>query len=167
MSTHHNLRSANKEDLRYILEIMNEAIENSTAIYDYQPKTETYIAEWFSEKQEKNYPVLVYEENNTVLAYGSYTQFRPKEGYQYTAEHSVYIHPAYRNRGIGKLLIKKLITVARQNNLHSMIAGIDAENRVSIELHKSLGFEQVGLIKESAYKFNRWLDLVFMQLLLK
>lgn len=167
MSTTDNIRPATHKDLRYILEIMNEAIENSTAIYDYQPKTEMYIAEWFSEKQEKNYPVLVYEENNTIAAYGSYTQFRPKEGYQYTAEHSVYVHPAYRNRGIGKLLIEKLIYHAKQNNIHCMIAGIDAENRVSIELHKKLGFEQVGLIKESAYKFNRWLDLVFMQLLLK
>ena len=167
MSTTDNIRPATHKDLRYILEIMNDAIENSTAIYDYQPKNQEYIIEWYQNKQKNNEPVFVYEENNTVVAYGSYTQFRPKEGYKHTVEHSVYVHPDHRSRGNGKSLLKKLIDFAQKSNIHSMIAGIDAENETSIYLHKSVGFTECGYIREAAYKYNRWLDLVFMQLILK
>ena len=167
MTFTHNIRAANQQDLRYILEIMNEAIEKTTAIYDYTLKDERYFNNWFQEKKINRCPVFIYQHNDVPVAYGSYAQFRPKEGYQFSVEHSVYVLPAYRNKGIGRLLLQQLISYAKQNNIHCMIAGIDAENFTSIELHKKLGFEQVGLIKESAYKFDRWLDLVFMQLLLK
>lgn len=161
------IRPANQSDLSFILEIMNEAILNTTSIYDYDAKDKKFINEWFQDKININFPVLIAEQENKIVAYGTYGDFRNKEGYKFTVEHSVYVHPHFQKKGIGKKLITRLINIAQTNNVHSIIAGIDAENSTSIKLHKSLGFKEVGYIKEAAYKFDRWLDLVFYQYLIK
>lgn len=161
------IREATTADLPGILTIFNDAILNTTAIYEYKTYTITDIQNWFSEKQAKSYPVLVYETGNTIAGFASYGQFRVRAGYKYAAEHSVYVHQDFRKKGIARLLLLELFRIAEANNIHTLIAGIDAENVVSISFHKQLGFEQCGYIKEAAYKFGRWLDLVFMQLILK
>ncbi len=161
------IRNVVKKDLPIILEIMNEAIENTTAIYDYYPRNYEFVETWFAEKQSDNLPVLVCELNNVAVAYGTYGSFRARTAYKFSVEHSIYVHTDYQGRGIGKLLLAALISAAKEGGYHTMIAGIDASNEKSCAFHHQFGFEEVGRIKEVGYKFDRWLDLVFMQLILK
>lgn len=160
------IRTAEKKDFPVLLELMNEAIMNSTTIYAYEPRNQTYIENWFSEKEKNNFPVLVYEINGESMAFGSFGKFRTGDAYQFTVEHSIYVHRNSQNQGVGKKLLIALIEKAKKDRYHAMVGGIDAENQKSIEFHKKLGFQEVGRLPEVGFKFDRWLDLVFMQLLL-
>jgi L-amino acid N-acyltransferase YncA len=161
------IRPATASNLQGILEIMNYNILHSTALYDYDPKPYTYIENWFTEKQQDNWPVVVAIQGNGVLGYGTYGAFRFKQGYRYTIEHSVYTAPGQAGKGIGSLLLAELIRLAKNGGYHTMIGGIDADNAGSIAFHKKFGFTETGIIKEAAYKFDKWLDLQFMQLILE
>lgn len=165
MST--NIRQATKKDLEAILEIVNYNILNTTSIYDYEPRTLAQQKAIFEDKAKSNFPLIVVEVDNEIGGFGTYGTFRFKEGYKFTVEHSVYVSVNHQGKGLGKLLLSELITLAKKQKCHTMIAVIDAENQNSVEFHKQFGFETVGIIKESAYKFDKWLDTVFMQLLLK
>lgn len=160
------IRDANIDDMQSVLEIVNYEILNSTSIYDYNPHTLAQRIEWYENQITQNMPVIVAELNGDVIGYGSFGAFRYKEGYKYCVEHSVYVHSQKRNFGAGKLLMQQLITIAKSMSIHTMIAGIDAENQESIDFHKKFGFTEAGRIKEAGYKFNKWLDVVFMQLML-
>lgn len=150
-----------------ILEIFNQAIATSTALYDYQPRTLATIQTWFEVKTKNNYPIIGIEsDRGSLMGFASYGTFRSWAAYKYSIEHSVYVDSPYRGRGIGKKLLQELIKVAQQQNYHMMIGGIDAENHVSIKLHQSMGFQHCGTIKHAGYKFGRWLDLEFYQLIL-
>jgi L-amino acid N-acyltransferase len=150
-----------------ILEIFNDAIVNSTALYDYQPRTSQSMVGWFDAKRAGGFPVIGVEDNQgTLLAFGSYGTFRAWPAYKYTVEHSVYVHKDQRGRGLGRVVMEELIAAARQNNLHAIMGGIDATNAGSIALHERLGFKHVGTLPEVGFKFGRWLDLAFYQLLL-
>ena len=96
-----------------------------------------------------------------------YAEFRFREAYKFTVEHSVYVSHKHQGLGIGKFLLTELIQLAKQQGLHTMIGVIDAENQNSIDFHHQFGFKTVGIIKESGFKFNRWLDSVFVQLILE
>lgn len=158
------LRPAIANDLEGILAIVNHNILHSTALYDYNVKSMEYMQQWFTEKQESGWPVIVADSKGKVAGYGTYGTFRTKDGYKYTVEHSVYVNEEYHGKGIGKMLLADLIVLAKKQGMHSMIAGIDAENKGSIEFHKKFGFREAGLLKEVGFKFNRWLDVVFMEL---
>lgn len=154
------------EDTQAILEIINYNILNSTALYDYEPRTlENQIA-IFDDKLKKGFPIIVATENETIVGFGYYSEFRFREAYKFTVEHSVYTHPNHIGKGIGKLILENLILLAKTQNLHTMIGVIDAENQISIEFHKKFGFEVAGTIKDSGFKFDRWLHSVFMQKML-
>jgi L-amino acid N-acyltransferase YncA len=160
------VRLAEENDLNDILAIYNDIIMNTTAVYDYRPHTTEMRAAWFKAKKKDGYPVFVAEENNQVLGFSSIGPFRAWAAYKYSVENSVYVAAAHRGKGIGKLLIPPLIEAARKKDLHAIIAGIDASNLASIVLHKSFGFEEVAHFKEVGYKFGRWLDLKFFELIL-
>jgi L-amino acid N-acyltransferase len=150
-----------------ILEIFNEAIVNSTALYDYKPRTGQSMVGWFDAKRPGGFPVIGIEDSNgTLLAFGSYGTFRAWPAYKYTVEHSAYVHKDHRGRGLGRVVMQELIAAARQNGLHAMMGGIDATNTGSIMLHERLGFKHVGTLPQVGFKFGRWLDLAFYQLLL-
>jgi len=150
-----------------ILDIFNDAIENSTALYDYKARTLASMVEWFNVKEAKNFPVIgVVNDNGQLLGFASYGTFRAWPAYKYTVEHSVYIHHAQRGQGLGRALLEKLISTAKEQQYHAMIGAIDVENSGSIALHEALGFTHAGTIKEAAFKFERWLDFSFYQLLL-
>jgi L-amino acid N-acyltransferase len=150
-----------------ILQIFNQAIATSTALYDYQPRTLKTIQAWFQLKVENNYPIIGIEDDlGSLMGFASYGAFRSWAAYKYSIEHSVYVDSPYRGRGIGRKLLEELIKVARQQDYHTLIGGIDAENHVSIKLHQSVGFHHCGTIKHAGYKFGRWLDLKFYQLIL-
>jgi phosphinothricin acetyltransferase len=161
-----NIRNAHQDDLLSILNIYNDAILNTTSVYSEQPHTIEMRQAWYQERTSNGFPVLVAEAGGKVAGFCSYGHFRAWPCYRFTIEHSVYIDPLFRGEGISKLLLRPLINIAQQNGIHAMIAGIDSENQVSYHLHQSLGFRQVAHFKEVGFKFNRWLDLLFMELLL-
>jgi phosphinothricin acetyltransferase len=150
-----------------ILAIFNDAILNSTALYDYKPRTPVVMATWFDIKKKGNYPVLGFvTEAGELMGFGSYGPFRAWPAYKYTIEHSLYVAAKYRGQGLGKRLLKEIISAAQSQEYHTLIGGIDAQNSVSIRLHESLGFRRAGTIREAGFKFGRWLDLEFYQLIL-
>lgn len=161
------IRPYKSEDTQAILDIINHNILHSTALYDYKIRSYEQQKNILEEKINKNFPVIVAEANGTVLGFGMYSEFRFREAYKFTVEHSVYVNESFHGKGIGKLLLEELITLARAQKLHTMIAVIDAENQSSVEFHEKFGFKTVGIVKESGYKFDRWLDSVFMQMILE
>jgi phosphinothricin acetyltransferase len=161
------IRPATINDLPAILAIVNYAILYSTANYNYDIQTIEIQSQWFFDKEKQNFPVVVAEINGLTIGYGTYGTFREKIGYQYTVEHSVYVSEDYIGKGIGKLLLNELIVLAKSQGYHTMIGAIDANNSGSIAFHKKFGFKECGIIKEAAFKFDKWLDLLFMQLILK
>ena len=161
------LRPYQTEDTQKILDIINFNILNSTAIYDYNIRSYETQKGFLEEKIKKNFPVIVAVEDDIVVGFGMYGEFRFREAYKYTVEHSVYVDNDCQGKGIGKLLLQELIQLAKKQNLHTMIAVIDEENQSSINFHEKFGFKTVGIIKDSAYKFDRWLHSVFMQLILE
>ena len=161
------LRAYKTQDTQAILDIINYNILNSTAIYDYNIRTYEIQKGFLDDKIKKNFPVIVAVEDDKVVGFGMYGEFRFREAYKYTVEHSVYVDNNHQGKGIGKLLLLELIELAKKQNLHTMIAVIDEENQSSIDFHQKYGFKTVGVIKDSAYKFDRWLHSVFMQLILE
>jgi len=150
-----------------ILAIFNEAIANSTALYDYELRTDADMVDWFGGKAAKNYPVIGAEnEAGELLGFASYGKFRERPAYKYTVEHSVYVDTRCRGQGVGRALLEAVIEAAEQQQYHVMVGGIDAANAVSIELHERLGFTHCGTVKQSGFKFGRWLDLALYQRIL-
>jgi len=160
------IREAELRDLPYILDIMNEAILNSTAIYEYEVRTQELIEKWFNKKRLDKEPVIVCSREDRAIGFGSYGRFRPRAAYQFSIEHSVYVHPDFQRQGIGTLLLDTLISRAQQEGYHTMIAGIDTGNQSSFDFHLKFGFVEVARFKEVGFKFDHWLDLIFMQRML-
>lgn len=160
------VRYAVEQDLEQMLAIYNDIIVNTTAVYDYKPHTMDMRRQWFETKQQQGFPVFVAEAEGRVVGFSSIGPFRAWAAYKYSVENSIYVAADQRGKGIGKLLLPPLIDASKQLNMHTIIAGIDATNEASILLHKKFGFEEVALFKQVGYKFGKWLDLTFMQLLL-
>jgi len=160
------IRAATLADLPAILEIYNDAILNTTSVYNYKAHTLEMRQEWFAEKQAKGLPLFVAVQQDAVIGFSTYGPFRVWAAYKYTVEISVYIHPEHRGKGVAKLLYPPLFAAAEAQQLHALVAGIDANNPASIRLHEHFGFVTVGHFKEVGYKFGQWLDLVFMQKIL-
>lgn len=161
------VRNATGNDLPAMLEIYNEIILNTTAVWHYEPHTLEMRKEWFEQRQKEGFPIFVAMEEQKMLGFSSFGPFRPWPGYKKTVENSVYVASDSRGRGVGKLLIPPLIEAAKQIGLHSMVAGIEAENEASIALHEKFGFEEVAHFKEVGWKFGRWMDLKFLELIIK
>ena len=161
------IRNANENDLPQLLEIYNDIILNTTAVYQYEVHTLQMRKEWFATKQQQGFPVFVAEADESIAGFSTIGTFRQWQAYKYSVENSVYVASDQRGKGIGKLLMQPLIDAATNMDMHTIIAGIDATNEVSIRLHKNFGFEEVAHFKQVGYKFNRWLDLKFLQLILQ
>ncbi|MCX6868517.1 MAG: GNAT family N-acetyltransferase [Verrucomicrobia bacterium] len=150
-----------------ILEIFNDAIVTSTALFDYQPRTADFMVSWFKTKEANRFPAIGFEDAaGKLLGFASYGSFRAWPAYKYSVEHSVYVRKGHRRQGIGRRLMQELITAAQAQDYHLMVGGIEAANTGSIALHASLGFTLAGTIRQAGYKFGRWLDLSFYQLIL-
>ena len=160
------IRPYRDSDISEILAIINYNILHSTSLYDYAPRTLERQSELLAEKTAKNFPIFAAEINGQVAGFGMYGEFRFREAYRFTVEHSVYVSEDFKGKGIGGQLMQRLIDEAKSQKLHTMIGVIDAENKESILFHEKFGFKTVGVIKESGYKFDRWLDSVLMQLFL-
>lgn len=150
-----------------ILAIFNDAIAHSTALYDYEPRTEAMILEWFAIKAKGNFPVFgVENKTGELMGFGTYGSFRERPAYKYSVEHSVYVDARFRGRGIGRVLLEEIIRLATEQDYHVLVGGIDAENNASIRLHEKFGFVHCGTVREAGFKFGRWLDLALYQLIL-
>jgi phosphinothricin acetyltransferase len=150
-----------------ILAIFNDAIVNSTALYDYQPRTREMMTAWFQTKAKGKYPVVGIEnDSGELLGFGSYGTFRAWPAYKYSIEHSVYVDARFRGQGIGRRLLQEIILNAQKQDYHTLVGVIDAANSISVRLHESLGFTHCGTIRQAGFKFQRWLDVVFYQLIL-
>ncbi|MGL4230254.1 MAG: GNAT family N-acetyltransferase [Casimicrobium sp.] len=151
-----------------ILEIFNDAILNTTALYEYKPRTMETMKTWFATKEANRFPVIgAVNEAGELMGFASWGTFRAFPANKYTVEHSVYVHKDHRGKGISLELMNAILVRAKEAQLHTLIGGIDAANDVSIALHKKLGFTHAGTIRHAAFKFGRWLDLAFYQLILE
>ncbi len=160
------IRDAVEHDLPQILAIYNDVILITTAVYSEKPHTLEMRTAWFWERKDAGFPVIVAEQDGMIVGFGTYGHFRVWPCYRFTVEHSVYVHKDSRGQGISKILLNEIITLAKNAGMHALIAGIDSENEISLLLHQKFGFVQVARFKEVGFKFNRWLDLVFMELIL-
>jgi L-amino acid N-acyltransferase YncA len=162
-----SIRPYRNQDVQPIVDIINYNILNSTALYDYHPRTLEQQEVIFEDKLKKGYPVIVAVIENKVVGFGYYSEFRFREAYRFTVEHSVYVDNDYHGNGIGKLIMENLIDLAKNQKLHTMIAVIDSENQSSVTFHEQFGFKTVAVLKETGFKFDRWLHSQLMQLMLE
>ena len=161
-----NVRLAQSKDLLAISEIYNHAVLNTTASYDYEPRNMDHRIAWYEMHRKQDLPVFVAENAAGIVGWSSLSKYHDRMGYRFTVEDSVYIAEAHRGKGVGKALLAPLIQAARDRNLRAIIGAIDADNQASIRLHARFGFEKVGHFKQVGFKFDRWLDVVYMELLL-
>ncbi|NKS86508.1 GNAT family N-acetyltransferase [Rhodococcus hoagii] len=160
------IRDATTGDLPGILEIHNEAIANSTAIWDETLADLDERRRWLDDRRADGFPVLVADVDGAVAGYASYGVWRAKSGYRYTVENSVYVHVDHHRRGIATALMTALIERARAGGIHVIVASVESSNTTSIALHERFGFRIVAQMPEVGRKFGRWLDMTYLQLTL-
>jgi phosphinothricin acetyltransferase len=160
------LRDATPVDAAAILTIYNHAVNHTTAMWSEDESTLAEREAWIAARQRAGLPVIVAERDGEVVGFGSFGEFRARSGYRMTVEHSVYVDHNRHRGGIGRALLLDLIERAQAMGMHAMIGGIEAGNAPSIALHAALGFAEVGRLLQVGVKFGRWLDLVFLQLVL-
>ncbi len=162
------VRAAAASDLPGILDIYNDVIRNSTAVYALDPVTLDERRAWLEARQALGFPVLVAAaEDGEVLGFASFGDWRGAwPGYRYTVEHSVHVRADRRGTGIGRRLVEALFPLALGLSKHVMLGGIDARNAASLRFHERLGFAPAAHFREVGHKFGRWLDLVFGQRML-
>jgi L-amino acid N-acyltransferase len=162
-----HVRPAARDDLPAIHEIYNEAVLNTTASYDYEPRTMEHRVGWFEAHEHQRLPIFVaIDDRGSVAGWSSLSRYHDRKGYQFTVENSVYVGAAQRGRGVGQALLPPLIESAQALGVRAIIAAIDAENEASLRLHTRFGFVQVGHFKQVGFKFGRWLDVIYMERLI-
>jgi L-amino acid N-acyltransferase len=157
------VQDAGEADLAGLMTIYNEVIASSTAVFTSTAVTLAERRRWWQTRTAQGYPVLIARDEHGVAAFGTFGDFRAWPGYRFTVEHTLHVRADARGRGIGTQLLRVLIERAHSLGKHVMIAGVDADNAASIRFHERLGFTQAGRLREVGYKFERWLDLVFLQ----
>ena len=161
------VRPATRADLPDILAIYNEAVLNTTASYDYEPRTLEHRVAWFEAHEKQRLPIFVAVVGDSrVAGWSSLSHYHDRKGYQFTVENSIYVAAPLRGQGIGTRLLPPLIESATALGLRAIIAAIDGENTASIRLHARFGFVEVGYFKQVGFKFGRWLDVIYMERLI-
>jgi L-amino acid N-acyltransferase len=160
-----SIRLATISDLPAINAIYNHNVATSTCTYQYEPETDEQRQAWFGTHGEKH-PAIVAEMDFEVVGWGTLSPFREREGYRFTVEASIYVRHDRQRSGIGRAILSDLIERARNLGYRVLIGGASADQLASIALQESMGFQRVACFKEIGFKFDRWLDVVFMQLML-
>jgi len=160
------VRKATEADVRAITDIYNYEILHGIATFDIEPKTLEDRLLWFRETQQPPHCVIVADDGTAVAGWGCLHPFHTRAAYRFTTEDSVYIHYDRRGEGIGKLILARLIELAREGGFHTIMAGMSEGNEASVRLHQRFGFELVGVQRQVGYKFERWVDVTWMQKML-
>jgi L-amino acid N-acyltransferase len=160
------IRPATVADLPRINEIYNHYVHTSTCTYQEDAETMEARQAWFA-RHGVDHPVIVGVADADVVGWGSLSAFHGRCAYRFTVENSVYVDHRWHRRGIGGLLLDDLVARARAIGHHAVIALVDASQEASVVLHARRGFVKAGQLSEVGYKFERWLDVVYMQLLLR
>jgi len=160
------IRRATLDDLPDIARIYNYAIENTTATFHTEPRT---LEDWQADfaTHTEAYPLLVAEVDGIVAGWGLIRPYGARGGYRYTVENAVYVDCDYQGGGLGSALLGELVSAAREQGYHVILALVVAGNEASLKVHEKLGFERVGLLKQVGRKFDTWLDLIVMEKLLE
>jgi L-amino acid N-acyltransferase YncA len=159
------LRTATEDDTSAIVELLNHYIATTTSTFLIEPQTIAERVAWFKEHSDKH-PVVAVESDGKLIGWGALSPYNPRPGYRHTAEVSVYLHPDFHGHGIGRALLQELIARSRTLDHHVLVANCCTESTASVAVHESLGFARVGTFREIGRKFDRWLDVVFLQLIL-
>jgi L-amino acid N-acyltransferase len=165
VKTSYSIRPATESDLVAINDIYNHYVLHSTCTYQEEPEPLENRRLWFSHHGDKH-PVIVTEAGGQVVGWGSLSPFHARSAYKHTVENSVYVHHQHQRRGIGSLLLQELIVRACNLGHHAIIAGIDSQQNASIALHTKFQFEKVAHFKQVGFKYDRWLDVIVMELIL-
>lgn len=160
------LRPAGAADLASINAIYNHYVLHCTCTYQTQPSTASQREEWFGQHGPE-YPVMVAEQGGEVIGWASLSRFHPREAYRRTVEDSVYVRHDVQRLGVGHALLANLLRQAEGLGYHTVLGGISADREASLALHAKLGFEKVAHLREVGFKFGRWLDVVWMQRMLR
>ncbi|HAM72418.1 MAG TPA: GNAT family N-acetyltransferase [Verrucomicrobiales bacterium] len=162
-----HIRPATEQDLPAISAIYNDAVLTTTATYDYATEGLERRQAWFRDHVELGLPMFVGEDPIAgIIGWSSLSPYHRRPGFRFTVENSIYVHAEHRGRGLGGRLLEPLIREAARLRLHSIIAAIDASNEASLRLHQRWGFAEVGRFREVGFKFDRWLDVAYLQLLI-
>jgi phosphinothricin acetyltransferase len=158
------IRPSTEKDVRAVTGIYAHYVHTSTATYELEPPTPEEMSARRSKILALGLPYLVAEQENKILGYAYAGQYRPRPGYQFTIEDSVYIHPDHQGQGLGQALLTALIKTCEQGPWRQMIAVIgDTANAASMRLHERHGFRSIGTLYSVGWKFNRWVDSTLMQ----
>jgi phosphinothricin acetyltransferase len=160
------IRAAEGDDLEAIRSIYNHVVLHSTATADYEPQSLDARRAWWEALRAIGMPVIVADDGDAIAGFGSLRRYKERPGYRFTVENSVYVAADRRGRGVGRLLLAGLIDEARRGGFHTIVAAVDATNDVSLRLHHNAGFREAGRLHEVYFKFGRWLDVAYLELLL-
>ncbi len=163
------IRDATLADMGPVCDLYNALIPTTTIAWTETPQTLDERINWYAEQQKRTYPVLVAVEHDAVVGFASFGSFRGDgrwPGYRYTVEHTIHVAASHWRTGVGRALLETLIKRARTAGHHVMVGGIDADNATSLRFHERLGFVEVARMPQVGRKFDRWLDLILVQLTL-
>ena len=159
------VRLATVDDADAIRRIYNHEVLHTTHTFDIEPRSHADQVAWLRER-EGAFAVIVSVTGGIVSGFASLSPYRPRAAYRTSVESSVYVDASQRGRGLGKLLMVELVSLAAARGFHAMFARISGGHEASIRLHRGVGFVEVGVEREVGRKFGTWLDIVVMQRML-
>ncbi len=159
-----NIRNVNLEDAAQIAEIYNYYIKNTHQTFETEPLSADEMQERIA-KTIEDYPYLIAEEDGEIYGYAYATQFKMRQAYEFSAEVSIYVKNAAKQKGIGTRLYEKLFEELKETDIHALIAGISLPNDPSVQFHQKLGFSKVAHFREVGYKLGRWVDVGYWELI--
>lgn len=160
------IRAAGRDDAAAIVVIYNHFIVNTAITFEEQAITESDMVQRIADVQDGDLPWLVAEYDGAVVGYAYATKWRVRHAYRFSVESTVYLAPSFAGKGIGRLLYTALLARLNEDGYHLVIGGIALPNAASVALHEALGFHKVGEFKEVGFKFGRWVDVGYWQLML-
>lgn len=159
------VRAATLDDAEAIRQIYNREVTSSTVTFDLVPRTLEDQRAWL-EAHSGAHPAVVAVRGHDIVGFGSLSAYRERPAYATTVEDSVYVHHDARGLGVGRLVLEELVRLGRAHGFHAMMARVVGGHEASISLHRSCGFDLVGVEREVGRKLGKWLDVVLMQRLL-
>ena len=161
----YHIRPATVVDLPAVSAIYNHSVHTSTCTFALEPETLAEREAWFAGRTAAH-PVIVAEAGGEVVAWASLSAWNKRCGYATTVEWSVYVRQDWHRRGLASALLTELVRLAKGAGHHTIIGGVSADQTASLELHRRHGFVEVAHLREVGFKFGRWLDVIYLQLML-